>query len=154
MCGSIAADDRAAGADSKATTTGTRALEATAIANAKAWLTGTADDIKRYQGPECASTKPADLSPAEEAAALKKLRAPWAARMGQPLKTIKIQGAHVRNVTATSGEAEVEYDLPAAAVGNDNWVAFKRHDGRWKVADCRLPFSGSVQQAVPATPAT
>ncbi len=152
MCGSIAANDPAAVADSKPTTTATRTLKATAIANAKAWLTGTADDIKRYQGPECASTKQTDPSPAEEAAALKKLRAPWAQRMGRPLKTIKVQGAQVRNVTATSGEAEVEYDLPAAVVGNYNWVTFKRRGGRWKVSDCRLPFSGSVQQAVPATP--
>ncbi|HEY3673105.1 MAG TPA: hypothetical protein VGN51_19370 [Acidimicrobiia bacterium] len=56
-------------------------------------------------------------------------------------------------MTATSGEAEVEYD-PAAVMGNYNWVTFKRHDGKWKVADCRLPFSGSSQSAVPVTPTT
>jgi hypothetical protein len=53
-----------------------------------------------------------------------------------------------------SGEAEVEYDLPSAVVGNYNWVTFKRHKGRWKVADCHLPFSGNAQSAVPAAPTT
>ena len=150
VCVSVAVGGSAF-AESKPTTAATRTLKATAIANATAWLTGTADDIKRYQGPECASTKQREPSAAEEAAALDKLRAPWVKRMGRPLKTIKIQGARVRNVTAVSGEAEVEYDLPSAVVGNYNWVTFERHDGKWKVADCRLPFSGNSQSALPAT---
>jgi hypothetical protein len=49
----------------------------------------------------------------------------------------------VRNVTDTSGEAEVQYDLPASAVGNDNWVTFERHNGHWKVSDCHAPIGGS-----------
>jgi hypothetical protein len=153
ICVSVGVRNLAAVAESKPSTSATRTLKAAAIANAKAWLTGTVDDIKKYQGPEC-SSKQTDASPAEEAAALKKLRAPWAQRMGRPLAAIKIQGVQVRNVTATSGEAEVEYDLPSAVVGNYNWVTFKRHNGRWKVADCHLPFSGNAQSAVPAAPTT
>ena len=105
--------------------------------------------------PECTSKKKqSDLSSAEEATALKKRRGPWARHMVRPLKKIVIQGARLRNVTATSGDAEVEYDLPTAVAANDNWVTFKRHNGKWKVADCRLPFGGNSQSAVPVTPAT
>jgi hypothetical protein len=127
-------------------------LEAAAIANAKAWLTGTVDEIKRHQGPECSSRKGAATARTHEAAALRKLRAGWAQRMGRPLKNVRVLGAQARNVTATSGEAEVEYNLPDSVVGNYNWVTFKRHGGSWQVSDCRLPFGGNAQSAVPATP--
>jgi hypothetical protein len=128
-------------------------LEAAAIANAKAWLTGTVDDIKKFQGPEC-SSKHDDATPAKEAAELAKLRAPWAQRMGRALKSIKVLGAQVRNVTAASGEAEVEYNVPDSVVGTSNWVTFERHHGSWQVSDCRPPFGGNVQSAVPAPPTT
>ncbi len=154
ICVSIAVDGLTAAAESKPTVTAASTLEATAIASAKAWLTGTADDIRKYQGPRCVSTTHSDASPAQEAAALKKARALWAQSMGRPLKTIKILGAQVRNLTATSGEAEVAYDLPTAVAGNDNWVGFKRYNGRWKVADCHMPFGGNAEKAVPATPTT
>src|SRR5207253_10353186 len=62
---------------------------------------------------------------------------------GRPLDKIKITRVAVRNVTSTSGEALVEYDLPATVVGNDNWVHYTLHNGRWKVSDCHAPIGGS-----------
>jgi hypothetical protein len=62
---------------------------------------------------------------------------------GRPLDKIKITRVVVRNVTSTTGEALVEYDLPSAVVGNDNWVSYTVHDGRWKVSDCHAPIGGS-----------
>ena len=68
---------------------------------------------------------------------------------GRPLRAIKIRVVVVRDVTATTGDALVEYDLPAAVVGNDNWVSYAVHSGRWKVADCRAPIGG---ESTPANP--
>ena len=62
---------------------------------------------------------------------------------GRPPDKIKISRVVVRNVTSTSGEALVEYDLPATVVGNDNWVSYRVHNGRWKVSDCNAPIGGS-----------
>jgi hypothetical protein len=128
------------------------ALKATAAANAKAWLTGTPEDIKRLQGPECVSTESSPHWP-RDLPAFSTFRTVLN-QVGRSPGTIKIVGVRVRNVTATSGEAEVEYNLPAAVVGNSNWVTFKRLDGRWKVADCRLPFNGDVQNSLSLTPTT
>jgi hypothetical protein len=63
--------------------------------------------------------------------------------LGRPLDKIKINGVALRNVTSSSGDALVEYDLPAKVVGNDNWVNYAIHDGRWKVSDCHAPIGGS-----------
>ena len=48
-----------------------------------------------------------------------------------------------RSVASTHGEAQVRYDLPAAKVGNDNWVEFTRHGGRWKVSNCQHAIGGA-----------
>ncbi len=45
----------------------TSSLKAAAEANAKAWLSGTPDEIKKFQGPECTSKKSVDVTSAEKA---------------------------------------------------------------------------------------
>ena len=71
---------------------------------------------------------------------------------GRPLDAIKMQGVLTRNVTSTSGEAEVQYDLPRELAGNDNWVSYEVHDGQWKVADCHAPIGGNSQSAKVSSP--
>jgi hypothetical protein len=71
---------------------------------------------------------------------------------GRSLDRIKIKGVSIRNDTAASGEALIEYDLPADVVGNDNWVTYAIHDDRWKVSDCRAPIGGSSAGASSSTP--
>ena len=65
--------------------------------------------------------------------------------MGHTLGSIRVVRAHVRNVTSTTGEAEVQYDLPDVETGNDNWVTYTYEGGQWKVADCRAPVGGESQ---------
>ena len=113
----VAVDSAVAATQVSSHTTPRDTLKGTAIATAKAWLTGTADDIMRYEGPACGPKQRADVTPAKAAAALKELRAPLESLVGRPLKTVKIRGVRVRNVTASSGEAEVEYNLPASVAG-------------------------------------
>jgi hypothetical protein len=72
------------------------------------------------------------------------MRAGLKQRLGVATGAIKFRGVKVRHLTATSGEAEVEYDLRrSSAVGNDNWVLWKLRAGRWKVADCHGPIGGN-----------
>ena len=59
-----------------------------------------------------------------------------------PLASIRVNGVHVRNVTATTGDAEVQYDLPPSSVGNDNWVTYGYQNGQWKVTNCHAPIGG------------
>jgi hypothetical protein len=66
---------------------------------------------------------------------------------GGSLDKIRITGVTVRNVTGTSGEALVDYDLSARVVGNDNWVEYTIHEGRWKVSDCHAPIGGESSSA-------
>jgi hypothetical protein len=125
---------------------------------ARAWLTGTPNDIQKLQGPSCISKHQLAVSPDKAAAALRKIRVGMVHRFGRALDKITIRGVLVRNVTGTSGEAEVQYNLPGSVAGNYNWVGFELHNGRWKVADCHLPIGGSAVSAtnggtmpVPAT---
>ena len=67
-----------------------------------------------------------------------------------PVDKIKISRVAVRNVTSTSGEALVNYDLPATVVGNYNWVTYTVHNGRWKVSDCHAPIGGRRTVSTPA----
>jgi hypothetical protein len=67
--------------------------------------------------------------------------------LGVPLASIKIDGVQVRDITATSGDAEVHYALPASVVGNDNWVSYGYQDGKWKVTDCHAPIGGESSSA-------
>jgi hypothetical protein len=59
-----------------------------------------------------------------------------------PLASIRITGVQVRDVTATTGDAEVQYALPASVVGNDNWVSYGYQYGQWKETDCHAPIGG------------
>lgn len=118
-------------------------LKATAIAWAHAFLVGSLNDIKALQGPECADQSGTTLSVGIVNQYLRGERAVMAKHLGRPLDKININRVVLRNVTSSSGDALVEYDLPANVVGNDNWVNYAIHDGRWKVSDCRAPIGGS-----------
>jgi hypothetical protein len=142
-----------AGASSTATMalppagTSTADLRGTAIAWAHAFLVGSAADIKALQGPECTAQSATTVAAPIVSMYLRGLRAELQAHLGRPLDKIKIRGVAVRNVTATTGDAVVEYDLPAAVVGNDNWVSYAVHAGRWMVADCHAPIGGESTSA-------
>ncbi|MDP9335262.1 MAG: hypothetical protein M3Q30_18425 [Actinomycetota bacterium] len=118
-------------------------LKATAIAWAHAFLVGSLDDIKALQGPECTDHGGTTLPIPTVSQYLRGERTVMQKYLGRPLDKIKISGVALRNVTSSSGEALVEYDLPASVVGNDNWVSYTIHDGRWKVSDCHAPIGGS-----------
>lgn len=120
-------------------------LKGAARALANAYLTGTPDAIADLQGPQCTTDTPRTPENRRLATAyLQRMRAALEKRIGVAPGAIKIRGVQVRNVTATSGEAEVEYDLPqSAAVGNYNWVTYELHAGKWKVADCHAPIGGN-----------
>jgi hypothetical protein len=122
-------------------------LRATALAWAHAFLVGSASDIKALQGPEC--TPPTGTTAAASTVwlYLHGMRAEMQTHLGRPLDKVTIRTVLVRNMTATTGDALVEYDLPAAVVGNDNWVTYAVHAGRWKVADCRAPIGGESTAA-------
>ena len=71
--------------------------------------------------------------------------------LGTPLRSVRITGVRVRNVTAESGDAEVQYALPASVVGNDNWVSYGYQEGTWKVTSCHAPIGGASRSASAAT---
>ena len=122
-------------------------LKATAIAWAHAFLVGSLNDIKALQGPECAVHSGTTIPSPTVNQYLRGERAVMQRYFGRPLDKIKITRVAVRNVTSTIGEALVEYDLPATVVGNDNWVSYTVHNGRWKVSDCHAPIGGSKVSA-------
>jgi hypothetical protein len=129
----------------------TAALQATALAWAHAFLVGSTDDIRALQGPECAPDSGTTIAVATVSMYLRGLRAELQTHLGRPLDKITVRRVAVRDVTATTGDALVEYDLPAAVVGNDNWVGYAVHAGRWKVADCHAPIGGESTAAKSAT---
>jgi hypothetical protein len=151
--GVASADDSSSGSGSTpgvTTTTATRAtrastagLRAAAIAWAEAYLTGSAKDIRRLEGPECTgATTTTSLPEAVVVAYLRNLRAAMRRQLGRPLDRIRVRGVQLRNATLDRGEAQVLYDLPQSKVGNDNWVEFTVHDRRWKVSNCQAPILG------------
>jgi hypothetical protein len=120
-------------------------LKSSALALARAYLTGTPDDIAALQGSECLAEtrRPTPEEEREAVKQLEQLRSRLQQRLGVAPNAIKFRGVKVRNLTGTSGEAEVQYDLPKSlAVGNDNWVIWKLRAGKWKVSDCHLPIGG------------
>jgi hypothetical protein len=122
-------------------------LKATAVAWAHAFLVGSLEDIKALQGPECDvhDGTPVPIRTARQY--LDRERVAMRRYFGRALDTIEIQRVAVRNVTPTTGEALLEYNLPPTVVGNDNWVTYAVHNGRWKVSDCRAPIGGSSSSA-------
>lgn len=71
--------------------------------------------------------------------------------VGVPLTSIRITGVQLRNFTATTGEAEVQYNLAPSVAGNDNWVSYGYQDGRWKVTNCYAPIGGQSSSSPPAS---
>jgi len=136
----------------KSTPSPKAAVRAAAKSWASAFLNGSPNDILRMQGPECRPTT-TSVDMGQLRAYLDRSRHAMEQHFERPLRDIHIQRVAIRSVTATSGEAEVIYDLPAAVVGNDNWVTYARHDGRWLVANCHAPIGGeSVSAQAETTP--
>ena len=128
-------------------------LREVAQAYARAYLVGTISDINEAAGPSCASTPSQPNKQAE--AGLEQLRAGITRETGVAANSIKIRGAAVRNYTPSSADAEVQYDLPIAKAGNDNWISYKFGAGRWQVADCTLlPIGGSSSSATFTAPSS
>ena len=121
-------------------------LRAAARAWSEAFLTGTVADIRNMEGASCLSGTPT-YSRAFLEAYPKRMRAEMAHYLGVPLGSIRITGVRVRNATATRGEAEVEYALPASVVGNDNWVTYRFQEGQWKETNCHAPIGGESQSS-------
>jgi hypothetical protein len=126
-------------------------VRAAAVAWAHAFLTGTLQDIRNLQGPECRSPGTPKLGTQDLEGYLRALRLEMAHSFGRKLDQIAIRDVLERNVTSTSGEAEVQYELPESVAGNDNWVTFRVHDGQWKVANCNAPIGGRTTSATSQT---
>jgi hypothetical protein len=127
-----------------ATPKSTSELRAAAIAWARVFLTGTLHELRSMQGPECRpATTRSTLPLSVQDAYFRALRLSMRHYAGRALSKIRILDVEMRNVTATRGEAQVVYDLPISKVGNDNWVEFTVHRGRWLVSDCKAPIGGN-----------
>ena len=114
-----------------------------------AFLTGTAMDIRNLEGAQC--LPPASASSERVESLLTGMRTAMERRIGTSLRSVRITRVRVRNVTATTGDAEVQYALPASVFGNDDWVSYGYQAGQWKVTSCRAPFGGSSRGPSPAT---
>jgi len=125
-------------------------LRAAAVAWAKAWLTPVPAEIYEMS-PQCGPHATTTLSQRDLAKYREDIRREFGVN---PIA--RIRGVLTRNVTASSGEAEVQYDLPVSVVGNDNWVTYERSGDQWKVADCIGPIGGFLSSSSSATtvPAT
>jgi hypothetical protein len=126
-------------------------MRAAALAWSKAFLTGSPHDISNMQGPECVPDTTTTFSEKFLEAYLKGERAVMRRRIGVALDAIKNHGVAVRNFTPSRGEAQVLYDLPESATGNDNWVEYSWHDSSWKVSNCNAPIGGSSSSSSTAT---
>ena len=128
----------------------TAELRRAAERNFDALRTGTIAEILELQSSSCLTGEPVT---AEGEAELQAFRNELEDFLGVPLDEIAVTGVDVRDVTATSGEAEVRYDLPDSVAGNDNWVTFERREGEWKVSNCHPPIGGfSDSDTEPALP--
>jgi hypothetical protein len=116
------------------------ACEPAALAWAHAVFTGTVADIRSMEGSQCRSGP--HYSPKVLNEYLKGMRSGLQHTLGTSLRLIRITGVRTRNVTATTGDAEVLYALPAAVVGNDNWVSYGYQLGKWIVTSCHYPIGG------------
>ena len=144
-CGTGSAAPSSPAPPSATTVTG---LRAAALAWSRAFLTGTVSDIRSLEGTACLTTGSATV----EAEDLSGLRGVMQEHIGVPLDHIRVLGVQVRQATATSGQAEVEYDLPASVVGNDNWVTYQVQNGHWKETNCHAPIGGESQSASASIP--
>jgi hypothetical protein len=149
LCSACGAGSSSTAAPGSPTETGADGLRAAATAWSDAFLTGTTMDIRNMEGAQCLPTSSSTSGGMESL--LAGMRTSMERRIGTSLRSVRITGVRVRNVTATTGNAEVKYALPASVVGNDNWVSYAYEAGQWKVTNCRAPFGGSSQSPSPAT---
>ena len=150
LCAACASGSTASSPPASSQDPGTAGLRAAARAWSDAFLTGTVADIRNIEGASCLSGTPT-FSPALLEAYLRGMRAEMEHHLGVPLSSIRITGVQVRNITATTGEAEVEYALPPSVVGNDNWVTYQYHGGQWKETNCHAPIGGESQPSAAST---
>ena len=125
-------------------------VRAAALKWEQVFLTGTAKQILAMQGPECRKPSSTTQPKAVIDAYLSGQRRMMRTTLGVPLSKVPVRGVEVRDVTATRGSAQVLYDLPESKVGNYNWVEFRLHGGKWKVADCHAPIMGHSTVATPS----
>jgi hypothetical protein len=125
-------------------------LRAAAVAWAHAVFTGTVADIKGMEGSPCRSGP--HYSPTVLNEYLTGMRAGLQHSLGAPLRLIRITGVRTRNVTATTGDTNVLYALPATVVGNDNWVTYGYQHGKWRVTSCHYPIGGESVSSSASTP--
>lgn len=140
ICAACSTGSTSSSALPSPTDSGTTGLRAAATTWSNAFLTGTVADIRSMEGASCHSTP--TVSPTAVETYLRGMRAAMEHHLGAALGSIRITGVQVRNVTATTGDAEVHYALPATVVGNDNWVSYGYQDGQWKVTNCHAPIGG------------
>jgi hypothetical protein len=122
---------------------GADALEQAARDYAEAVLHGSSEQVTRLVSPECLKARRQNIPPVGGEAEWREFQAALADRLGRPLTEVRITRVTVRSLTATAGDAEVHFNLPAQLAGNDNWVHYRIRDGRWRVADCRFPIGGN-----------
>ena len=150
LCTACSTGSRSSIAPGSPTDTGAAGLRAAAVAWSDAFLTGSVADIRGMQSPSCLSGG-TTANPTLAKDYLRGIRAAIERHLGAPLSSIRITGVQVRNVTATTEDGEVQYDLPASVVGNDNWVSYGYQDGEWKVTNCHAPIGGESSSASPST---
>jgi hypothetical protein len=150
LCAACSTEASSHTSGSLPTEKGTLGLREAARAWSQAFLTGTVSNIHSMEGASCLSTP--TVAPTVVEAYLKAERTEMVHDLGVPLASIKIRGVQIRDVTATTGEAEVQYALPASVVGNDNWVSYGYQDGQWKVTNCHAPIGGESSSASASTP--
>jgi len=126
-------------------------VRAAALKWERVFLTGTPTQILAMEGPECRKPSSTTAPRAVMDAYLAGQRRMMRSTLGVPLRKVPVRGVEVRDVTETSGSAQVLYDLPESKVGNYNWVEFRLHGGTWKVSDCHAPIMGHSSAATPAT---
>ncbi len=103
---------------------------------AQAVLTCSSADVKASLSPECRS---ADHITAQIWSLFRRF---GERELGFSFDRIKVTGVQVQDVTTTSAQAEVEFNLSAA--GNYNWVTYVLDNGRWKVGgQCAMPVGHS-----------
>jgi hypothetical protein len=110
------------------TDSGTAGLRAAAAAWSNAFLTGTVVDIRSMEGAQCLST--ISTNPTGMESYLTGMRTAMEQHLDAPLGSIRITGVQVRNVTATSGDAEVRYALPALATTTGFRMDTRTESGR------------------------
>ena len=125
-------------------------LRAAANAWANAFLTGTVSDITGMEAPACQVPGNAGVASSD----LQAMRTRMERHFGIALTSVRVTAVQLRNVTSTSGEAEVEYDLSPSLAGDDNWVTYGYQDGQWKVTDCHAPIGGQSSSSSTSSAST